>query len=73
VTASTEQHRRELDESRAQAAALASELAAARSEIDANATLSRKNDDEAQRRQDAEKTIAELQESLRQEREKTPR
>src|SRR5438445_503475 len=60
--ASAEQQRHALQEERARAAALASELAMARREIEANtAQLTKARDDAAQFRQIAERTTAELQ------------
>ncbi|RZN21447.1 hypothetical protein CWO90_33385 [Bradyrhizobium sp. Leo121] len=72
MTASAEQQRRALDEAQMRAAALASELAGTSSEIETKATQSQKAVDEAvQQKQTAEATIAELRQSLQQEREKT--
>jgi hypothetical protein len=72
MTANAEQYRGALEAERARAAALASELAATRGEIEMQAALSRKSADEAgQHRQLAESAIADLRQSLQQEREKT--
>jgi hypothetical protein len=72
MTASAEQQRRALDEAQMRAAALASELAGTSSEIETRSAQSQKAVDEAvQQKQTAEATIAELRQSLRQEREKT--
>ncbi|MGY3614243.1 hypothetical protein [Bradyrhizobium sp. USDA 10063] len=70
MTASAEQQRRALDEAKMRAAALASELAGARSEIEAQAAQSQKAVDEAVEQKHTEATIAELRQSLQQEREK---
>jgi hypothetical protein len=72
LTASTVQHRQELEEERARGAALASELAMARREIETQVTLLHKAGDEAvQLKQAAESAMAELRQSLLQERERT--
>jgi hypothetical protein len=72
VTASAEQQRRALDEAQMRAAALASELAGTSSAIETRAAQSQKAVDEAvQQKQTAEATIAELRQSLQQERDKT--
>ena len=72
MTANAEQQRRALDEARARAAALASELAGTRREIETQATQSQKADDEAvQQKQTAEAAIADLQQLLQQEQNKT--
>ena len=72
MTANAEQQRRALDEARARAAALASELAGTRREIETQATQSQKAVDEAvQQKQTAEAAIADLQQLLRQERDRT--
>ena len=72
MTANAEQQRRALDEARARAAALASELAGTRREIEIQATQSQKADDEAvQQKQTAEAAIADLQQLLQQEQNKT--
>jgi septal ring factor EnvC (AmiA/AmiB activator) len=69
ITASAEQQRRALDEAQARAAALASELAGTR--LQTQAAQSQKAVDEAvQQKQTAESTIAELRQSLQQERDK---
>jgi hypothetical protein len=80
--ASTVQHRQALDEERARSAALASELAMARREIETQAASLRKAGDEAkqfkqadeeavQLKQAAESAMAELRQSLQQERDRT--
>jgi hypothetical protein len=62
LTAGAEQHHRALEEERARGAALASELALSRLEIETNVALLKKaRDDAAQFKQTAEKTTAELQ------------
>jgi hypothetical protein len=62
LTASDARDRRALDEERARGAALASELATARREIEANvALLNKTRDDAAQFKQTAEKPTAEMQ------------
>jgi hypothetical protein len=72
MTISAEQHRRALEEGRVRFAALASELAGARHEIETHAALLRKADDDAaQHRQMAESAVAELRQSLQQERDRT--
>ena len=72
MTANAEQQRRALDEAQARAAALASELAGTRREIETQTTQSQKAVDAAtKQKQAAESTIAELQQSLQQEQEKT--
>ncbi|MDI4232372.1 hypothetical protein OZ411_06020 [Bradyrhizobium sp. Arg237L] len=72
MTASAEQQRRALDEAQMRAAALASELAGTSSEIETQAAQSQKAVDEAvQQKQTAEATIAELRQSLQQERSRT--
>ena len=72
MTANAEQQRRALDEAQARAAALASELAGTRREIETQAAQSQKAVDEAvQQKQTAEATIAELRQSLQQERDRT--
>jgi hypothetical protein len=68
MTANAEQQRRALDEAQARAAALASELAG----IETQATQSQKAVDEAvQQKQTAEAAIADLQQLLQQERDRT--
>ena len=70
--ASAEPQRRALDEAQARAAALASELAGTRREIETQAAQSQKAVDEAvQQKQAAEAAIAELQQTLQQEQKKT--
>ncbi|WP_454619804.1 hypothetical protein [Bradyrhizobium cenepequi] len=72
MTASAEQQRRALDEAQMRAAALASELAGTSSEIETRAAQSQKAVDEAvEQKQTAEATIAELRQSLQQERSRT--
>ena len=72
MTANAEPQRRALDEAQARAAALASELAGTRREIETQAAQSQKAVDEAvQQKQAAEGAIAELQQSLQQEQKKT--
>ena len=73
LTASTEQHRRALEEERARGAALASELAMARREIETHiARLNKSRDDAAQFKQTAEKQTAEnTTAELQQERDST--
>ncbi|WP_152536001.1 hypothetical protein [Bradyrhizobium sp. Ai1a-2] len=72
MTASAEQQRRALDEAQARAAALASELAGTSSKIETQAAQSQKAVEEAvQQKQTAEATIAELRQSLQQERNRT--
>ena len=72
MTANAEQQRRALDEAQARAAALASELAGTRREIETQAAQSQKAVDEAvQQKQTAEAAIAELQQLLQQERDRT--
>ena len=72
MTADAEPQRRALDEAQARAAALASELAGTRREIETQAAQSQKAvDAAAQQKQTAESTIAELQRSLQQEQKKT--
>ena len=71
MTASAEQQRRALDEAQARAAALASELAGTRREVETQAAQLKTADRAAtQQRQAAERTIAELRQSLQQERDK---
>jgi hypothetical protein len=71
LTASTVQHRHALEEERARSAALASEFATARREIETQAALFSKAGDEAvQVKQAAESAMAELQQSLQQERDR---
>ena len=68
MTTGAEPQRRALEEAQARAAALASELAGTRREIETQAAQSQKAVDEAmQQKQAAETTIAELQQSLQQE------
>ena len=70
LTASTVQDRHALEEERARGAALASELAKARREIETHvALLNKARDDAAQLKQAAESATAELRQSLQQERE----
>jgi hypothetical protein len=72
TTASSEQQRRALEEAQARAAALASELAGKSREIETGAAQSKKAFEEAvQQKQTAEAAIAELRQSLQQERDKT--
>ena len=72
TTADAEPQRRALDEAQARAAALASELAGTRREIETQAAQSQKAVDEAtKQKQAAESTIAELRQSLQQEQKKT--
>ncbi|MCA6112818.1 hypothetical protein [Bradyrhizobium cenepequi] len=72
MAASAEQQRGALDQAQMRAAALASELAGTSSEIETQAAQWQKAVDEAvQQKQTAEATIAELRQSLQQEREKT--
>ena len=67
-TTTAEQQRRALELAQARAAALASELAGTRREIETQAAQSQKAVDEAlQQKQAAEATIAEMQQSLQQE------
>ena len=67
-----EPQRRALEEAQARAAALASELAGTQREIETQAAQSQKAVDEAlQQKQAAEAAIAELRESLQQERDRT--
>ena len=69
---STEQHRQVLEEERARSAALASELAKARGEVETQAALLHKAGEESvQLKQVAESAIAELRQSLAQERDRT--
>jgi hypothetical protein len=71
MTMAAEPQRRALDEAQAHAAALASELAGTRREIETQAAQSQKAVDKAvQQKQAAEATIAELQQSLQQERQR---
>jgi hypothetical protein len=71
LTASTVQHRHALEEERARSAALTSELAIARREIETQVALLRKAGDEAvQLKQAAERSMAELRQSLQQERDR---
>jgi hypothetical protein len=68
LTASNVQHRHALEEERARSAALASELAMARSEIEKHVALLRKTGDEAARlKESAENATAELRQSLQKE------
>ena len=68
TTASAEQQRRALEEAQARAAALASELAGTRREMESWDVQSRKAEDAAaQQKQAAEREIAELRQSLQQE------
>ena len=72
TTAAAEPQRRALEEAQAHAAALASELAGTRREIETQAAHSQKAVDAAtKQKQAAESTIAELQQSLQQEQKKT--
>ena len=72
MTANAEQQRRALDEAQARAAALASELAGTRREIETQAAQSQKAVDEAvQQKQTAEGAVADLQQLLQQEQKKT--
>jgi hypothetical protein len=72
LTASTVQHRHALEEERTRSAALASELAMARREIETQVALLRKAADEAaQLKQAAERSMAELRQSLQQERDRS--
>jgi hypothetical protein len=69
LAASTVQHRQALDEERARRAALWSELAMAQREIDTQAALLRKaNDETSQLKQATESAMAEPRQSLQQER-----
>ena len=71
LTASTVQHRHALEEERARSSALTSELAIARREIETQVALLRKAGDEAvQLKQAAERSMAELRQSLQQERDR---
>jgi hypothetical protein len=71
-TAAAEPQRRALEEAQARAAALASELAGTRREIETQAAQSQKAVDEAiKQKQATESTIAELQQSLQQEQKTT--
>jgi chromosome segregation ATPase len=71
LTASTVQHRHALEEESARSAALASELAMARREIETQVALLRKAGDEAvQLKRAAERSMAELRQSLQQERDR---
>ncbi|MBR1266086.1 hypothetical protein JQ629_01025 [Bradyrhizobium sp. AUGA SZCCT0222] len=71
LTASSVQYRQTLDEERARGAALASELATAQREIETQAAQLRKAGDEAaQVKRTAEHAMAELRQSLQQERER---
>jgi len=68
LTASNVQHRHALEEERSRSAALASELAMARSEIEKHVALLRKTGDEAARlKESAENATAELRQSLQKE------
>ena len=72
MAASVEQQRRALDEAQLRAAVLTSELDGTRREIETQAARAKKADDAATRqREAAERTIAELRQSLQQERDKT--
>jgi hypothetical protein len=72
MTANAEQQRRALDEAQARAAALASELAGTRRETETQVAQSQKAVDEAvQQKQTAEAAIADLQQLLQQERDRT--
>ncbi|SDI69470.1 hypothetical protein SAMN05216338_102817 [Bradyrhizobium sp. Rc2d] len=72
ATANAEQQRRALEEAQAHAAALARELAEMRREIETrNVQLREANDAASQQRQAADREIAELQQSLQQERSAT--
>ena len=72
TTTGTEQQRRALDEAQTRAAALLSELAGTRREIETQAAQSQKVVEEAaQQKQAAESTAAELRQSLQQEQKKT--
>jgi rRNA maturation protein Rpf1 len=72
LTASTEQHRRALEEERARSDALASELATARREIETQGALLLKTDDEVVHlKQAAHNAMAELRQSLQKERDWT--
>jgi hypothetical protein len=72
LTASTAQYRQALDEERARRAALWSELAVAQREIETQAALLRKaNDETKQLKLATESAMAELRQSLQQERDKT--
>jgi hypothetical protein len=71
LTASTVQHRHALEEERVRSAALTSELAMARREIETQVALLRKAGDEAvQLKQAAQRSMAELRQSLQQERDR---
>ncbi|MBR1187298.1 hypothetical protein [Bradyrhizobium sp. AUGA SZCCT0160] len=71
LTASSVDYRQTLDEERARGAAFASELATAQREIESQAAQLRKAGDEAaQVKRTAEHTMAELRQSLQQERER---
>jgi hypothetical protein len=71
LTASAAQYRQTVDEERARSAALASELATAKREIETQAAQSRGANDETERlKQTAERTAAELLQSLEQERDR---
>lgn len=72
AAANTEQQRREIEEAQAHAAALESELAEVRREIEArNVQLHEANDAASQQRQAANQEISELRQSLQQERSRT--
>ena len=72
MTTAAEPQRRALEEAQARAAALASELAGTQREIETQAAQSQKAVDEAMKqKQAAEATVAELRQSLQQERDKT--
>jgi hypothetical protein len=72
LTASTEQHRRALEEEHARSDALASELATARRVIETQGALLLKADDEAvQLKQAAQNAMAELRQSQQKERDRT--
>ena len=71
-TPAAEQQRRALEEAQARAAALASELAGSRREIETQAAQSQKAIDAAtKQKQAAEGTIAELRQTLEQKQKKT--
>src|ERR1700694_3563467 len=72
MTVSAEQHPAPPEDEQVRFAALASELAGGRHEIETHAALLRKADDDAtQHRQMAESAVAELRQSLQQERDRT--
>lgn len=71
LTANAAKHRQALDEERTRSAALMAELAAARHENETQTAQLRKNDEEkAQLTQATERTVADLRQSLQQERER---